>query len=142
MSKFNFNSCVYKYHVNIAENYQNNPSQNTNFIQFIDYLNPLHGLLNLISHSVVSNCAIPWTVPWNSPGQNTEVGSHSLLQGIFPTQGSNPGLSHYRQILYQLSPGKPKDTGVGSLSLLQQIFPTQKPNQGLLNFRLILYQLS
>ena len=30
--------------------------------------------------------------PWNSPGQNTAVGSHSLLQGIFPTQGSNPGL--------------------------------------------------
>ena len=30
--------------------------------------------------------------PWNSPGQNTGVGSHSLLQGIFPTQGSNPGL--------------------------------------------------
>ena len=40
----------------------------------------------------------PWTVayqrlcPWNSPGKNTGVGSHSLLQGIFPTQGSNSGL--------------------------------------------------
>ena len=42
---------------------------------------------------------------WNSPGQNTGVGSHSLLQGIFPTQGSNPGLLHCRQILYQLSHG-------------------------------------
>ena len=41
--------------------------------------------------------------PWNSPGQNTGVGSLSLLQGIFPTQGSNPGLPHYRWILYQLS---------------------------------------
>ena len=41
--------------------------------------------------------------PWNSPGQNTEVGSFSLFQGIFPTQGSNPGLPHCRQILYQLS---------------------------------------
>ena len=41
--------------------------------------------------------------PWNSPGQNTGMGSLSLLQGIFPTQGSNPGLSHCRQILYQLS---------------------------------------
>ena len=40
---------------------------------------------------------------WNSPGQNTGVGSLSLLQGIFPTQGSNPGLQHCRQILYQLS---------------------------------------
>ena len=41
--------------------------------------------------------------PWNSPDQNTGVGSLSLLQGIFPTQGSNPGLPHCRQILYQLS---------------------------------------
>ena len=41
--------------------------------------------------------------PWNSPGQNTGVGRLSLLQGIFPTQGSNPGLPHCRQILYQLS---------------------------------------
>ena len=40
---------------------------------------------------------------WNSPGQNTGVGSLSLLQGIFPTRGSNPGLLHCRQILYQLS---------------------------------------
>ena len=37
------------------------------------------------------------------PGQNTGMGSLSLLQGIFPTQGSNPGLPHCRQILYQLS---------------------------------------
>ena len=41
--------------------------------------------------------------PWNSPGQNTGVGSLSLLQEIFPTQGSKPGLLHCRQILYQLS---------------------------------------
>ena len=41
--------------------------------------------------------------PWNSPGQNTGVGSLSLLQGIFPTQGLNPGLPHCRQILYWLS---------------------------------------
>ena len=45
----------------------------------------------------------PMDCPWNSPGQNTGVGSLFLLQGIFPTQGSNPGLSHCRQILYQLS---------------------------------------
>ena len=45
----------------------------------------------------------------NAPHQNTGVGSHSLLQGIFPIQGSNPGLPHYRQILYQLShQGSPK----------------------------------
>ena len=41
--------------------------------------------------------------PWNSPGQHTGVGSLSLFQGIFPTQGSNPGLSHCRWILYHLS---------------------------------------
>ena len=38
---------------------------------------------------------------WNSPGQNTGVGSISFLQAIFPTQGLNPGLPHCRQILYQ-----------------------------------------
>ena len=42
----------------------------------------------------------PVDSPWNSPGQNTAMGSLSLLQGIFPTQGSNPGLPHCRQILY------------------------------------------
>ena len=41
--------------------------------------------------------------PWDSPGQNTAVGSLSLLQGIFPTQELNLGLPHYRWILYQLS---------------------------------------
>ena len=40
--------------------------------------------------------------PWNSLGQNTGVGSLSCLQGIFPTQGLNPDLLHYRRILYQL----------------------------------------
>ena len=40
--------------------------------------------------------------PWNSPGQNTGVGSLSFLQGIFPAQGSNPRLSLCRLILYQL----------------------------------------
>ena len=41
--------------------------------------------------------------PWNSSGRNTGVGSSSLLQGIFPIQGSNLGLWHCRRILYQLS---------------------------------------
>ena len=41
--------------------------------------------------------------PWNSPGQNTEVGGLSPLQGIFPTQELNRGLLHCRRILYQLS---------------------------------------
>ena len=57
------------------------------------------------SCSVVSNCLWPRELysPWNSPDQNLGVGSLSHLQGIFPTQGSNPGLLHYRRILYQLS---------------------------------------
>ena len=50
--------------------------------------------------------------PWNSPDQNAGVCSLFLLQGIFPTQGLNPGLLPCRQILYQLShkgsPLKPK----------------------------------
>ena len=41
--------------------------------------------------------------PWESPGKNTGVGCHFLLQGIFWTQGSNPGLPHSRQTLYHLT---------------------------------------
>ena len=57
------------------------------------------------SRSVMSNPLQPHELssPWNSPGQNTGVGSPSLLQQIFPTQDSNWGLLHCRQILYQLS---------------------------------------
>ena len=46
------------------------------------------------------------SVHGDSPGKNTGVGCHALLQGIFPTQGSNPGLPNCRRILYHLSPGK------------------------------------
>ena len=57
------------------------------------------------SHSAVSDSLQPHGVysPWNSPGQNTGVGSLSLLQRIFPTQELDPGLPHCGQILYQLS---------------------------------------
>ena len=41
--------------------------------------------------------------PWNFPGKNTGVGYHLLLQGIFPTQGLNPGLPHCRQVFFLLS---------------------------------------
>ena len=68
-----------------------------------------------IWYSVVTEAIGPGRLcSWNSPGKNTGVGSHSLLQGIFPIQGSNPGLLHYRQILYSLS-------HQGSLSLLGRI---------------------
>ena len=57
------------------------------------------------SRPVVSNSLQPHGLysPWNSQGQNTGVCSRFLLQGIFPIQGSNPSLPHFRQILYQLS---------------------------------------
>ena len=61
------------------------------------------------SHSVVSSSLQPHRlyIPWNSPGQNTGVGGLSLLQGIFPTQESNPGLLHCRWILSVWAPAKP-----------------------------------
>ena len=61
-------------------------------------------------HSVLSDSLRPHGLysPWNSPGQNTGMGSLALLRGIFPTQGSNPGLPHCRWVLYQLSH---KETG-------------------------------
>jgi len=75
-----------------------------------------------VSRSVVSDSFRPRGLgftrplcPWNFPGKNTGVGSCSLLQGIFPTQGSNPG---------------------------QGIFPTQGSNPGLPHCTWILYQLS
>ena len=61
--------------------------------------------VKLLSH--VWLFAIPWTVacqaPWDFPGKNTGVGWHFLLQGIFLTQGSNPGHPHCRQTLDHLS---------------------------------------
>ena len=59
------------------------------------YVNVTQSCLTLWSHGLCN--------PWNSPGQNTEVDNHSLHQGIFPTQSSNPGLMHCRQIPYQLN---------------------------------------
>ena len=64
----------------------------------------------VLSHSVISNSLgfhglqpSRLLCPWHSPGKNTGVRCHALLQGIFLTQGSNPGLPHGRWILYQLS---------------------------------------
>ena len=63
------------------------------FIYFFDSLSVMSDSLR--PHGLYS--------PWNSPGQNTGVGGLSLLQGIFPTQGSNPALLHCRWIIYLLS---------------------------------------
>ena len=69
----------------------------------IEIYSCVHALLSE-SCSVMSNSLWPHGPysTWNSQGQNTP-GQISFLQGIFPTQGSNPGLPHRRQILYQLS---------------------------------------
>ena len=75
--------------------------------EFEQTLGDTEGQGSLVSEScsVVSDSLQPRGLysPWNSPDQNTGVGRLSLLQGIFPIQGSNPGLPHCRQILYQLS---------------------------------------
>ena len=94
------------------------------------------------SCSVVSDSLRPHGLycPWTVPGQSTEVGSLSLLQGIFPTQGRSPTLQ--ADSLPTEPPGKSENTGVGSLSPLQGIFPTQELNPRLLHCRGILYQLS
>ena len=72
---------------------------------FLTYCWDLSSLKWSESRSVISYSLWPHGLysPWNAPGQNTGKGSHSLLQWIFPTQGSNPGLPHCSRIIYQLS---------------------------------------
>ena len=81
--------------------------------------------------------------PWNSPGQNTGVGSLSPPPGDLPNLGTEPRSPSLQADSLPAEPqGKLKNTGVGSLSLLQWIFLTQELNQGLLHCRWIVYQLS
>ena len=62
------------------------------------------------------DCSPPGSsVHGDSPGKNTGVGCHALLQGIFPTLGSNPGLPHCRRIVYHKPPGKPRNLLVISM---------------------------
>ena len=71
----------------------------------ISFSNTLALFVESVSHSAMSDslrCRGLYS-PYNSAGQNTGVGSLSLHQGIFPPQGSNPGILHCRMILYQLS---------------------------------------
>ena len=87
-----------------------------------------------ITRSVVSDSLWPHGLdsPRNSPGQNTGVGSHSLFQGIFPIQGSNPGL-YCRWILYQLSHQGSPGRFLFSFSccLVTKSFPTFLPPYGI-----------
>ena len=95
------------------------------------------------SCSVMSNSLQPHGLysPWNSPGQNTGMGSCSPLQGSSQPSAPRSPSSHADSLPAEPQ-GKPTNTEVGSLSLLQQIFLTQEANQGLLHCRQILYQLS
>ena len=90
-----------------------------------------------VSHSIMANSLWPHGLtayqalvcPWDSPGKNTAVGSHVLLQGIFLNQGSSPRLLHYRWIRYHLShQGSPTTVFYnwwhhGHTALLFQNFP-------------------
>ena len=66
---------------------------------------PSSAISSVVANSVQPRGLQPTRLlcPWNSPSKNTRVGSHSLLQGTFPTQGLNSGLLHCRQILHHLS---------------------------------------
>ena len=90
----------------MKENWQDKCWQEYRLTETLKYWLPVC----VFNRSVVSNSLRPHGLqpakllcPWDSPGKNTGVGSHFLLQGIFPTQGLNWGLSLCRQILYHLS---------------------------------------
>jgi len=63
--------------------------------------------------------------PWNSPGQNTEVGRLSLLQGIFPTQESNQGFLHWRLIhIWTKQTSVPQNLRISNSRFLSQLVGT------------------
>ena len=94
-------------------------------------------LYDLMEHSPPGS-----SVHADSPGKNTGMGTHTLLQRNLPDPGIKPGFPTLKvdSLPFEL-PGKPKNTEMDSLSLLQGIFLTQESNQGLLHCR-ILYKLS
>ena len=113
-------------------NYTSLPTPNRMWINEASWSASVHTLAEVTSESfqVVSDSLQPHGLysPWNSPGQNTGVGSRSLLQGIFPTQGSNAGLPHCRRILYQLS-------HKGSPTIKIKGIQRAKPNWGNFNVK-------
>ena len=80
----------------------------------------LCSVASVVSDSLRPNGLYPARLlcPWDSPGKNTGVGCHALLQGIFLTQGSNPGLLHCRQILYTI--GEAQGQHGSNLNVYQQ----------------------
>ena len=98
--------------------------------------------LSIVLCSVTQSCLILCDpMDFSLPGSSVQgilqaricigVGCHALLQGIFPTQGSNGSPTLQVDSLPSEPPGKPKNTGVGNLSLLQGIFLAQELNWGL-----------
>ena len=85
------------------------------YVQIYKYIQILRIGMYYIQYMCVSHSAMPAlhdprdcsppdvSCPWDSPAKNTEMGGHFLLQGIFPTQGTDSSLLHCRQILYHLS---------------------------------------
>ena len=84
-------------------------SSSTSYYISVKYNFMLHYVLCLVTQSCrilcdPMDCSLPGSsVYGDSPGKNTGVHCHALLQGIIPTQGSNPCLPHYKWILYHLS---------------------------------------
>ena len=103
----------------------------------------------MLSCSVVSDSATPWTVARQAPLSMGNLQARIWSAVPWPPPGDlpNPGIEPRSPALQVDSlpsepPEKPKNTGVGSLSLLQGIFPILESNQSLLHFWQILYQLS
>ena len=92
-----------------------------------------------VSHSLMyDSLPIRLLCPWDSLGKNTGVGCHSLLQGIFPTQGSNPGLLYYRQIFHHTSQESSPLT-IFILLVLLLCLPRVHLPHGLHKFSFVLY---
>ena len=73
------------------------------YIFALVFLYRVHAVCFCSIFSTSVNVVVVSSVHGDSPGKNTGLGCHAFLQGTFPTQGSNPGLPHCRQILYQPS---------------------------------------
>ena len=75
--------------------------------------------------------------PWDFPGKDTGMGCHFLLQGIFLTQGSNLGLLHCRQILYQLSYKRDPLLGLEAPSYLTSLTSSSSLQPSSISFRIL-----
>ena len=100
---------IYKWASLVAQLVKNPSTMQETRVRFLGWEDPLEK--EMATHSSILAWTISWTVfqvslSMDFPGKNTGVGCQFLLWGIFPTQESNPGLLHYRQILYQLSYGR------------------------------------